>query len=117
MAMEAQLESQMQDLGHTQLALLDLIDDIQAAQIQTDNLPQIAVVGDQSSGKSSALETITGVPFHELLGPAPSMLLKFVSADRPLLVSKFQSSRTVVEVQPHRLNFATLGRQLQRNLV
>jgi Dynamin family/Dynamin central region len=68
MAMDAQLESQMQDLGRTQLALLDLIDDIQAAQIQTNNLPQIAVVGDQSSGKSSALETITGVPFPRASG-------------------------------------------------
>jgi GTPase SAR1 family protein len=68
MTMDAHLESQMQDLGRTQLALLDLIDDIQAAQIQTDNLPQIAVVGDQSSGKSSALETITGVPFPRASG-------------------------------------------------
>jgi GTPase SAR1 family protein len=68
MAMDTHLESQMQDLGRTQLALLDLIDDIQAAQIQTDNLPQIAVVGDQSSGKSSALETITGVPFPRASG-------------------------------------------------
>mmetsp|Transcript_26171 Transcript_26171/g.30995 ORF Transcript_26171/g.30995 Transcript_26171/m.30995 type:complete len:678 (+) Transcript_26171:20-2053(+) len=43
---------------------LDLIDTLRAQGVQQDlPLPQIAVMGDQSSGKSSVLEAISGIPF------------------------------------------------------
>lgn len=43
---------------------LDLIDRIRGVGIERDfEIPQIAVMGDQSSGKSSVLESISGVPF------------------------------------------------------
>jgi Dynamin family len=43
---------------------LDLVDELRAHGISQDiPLPQIACVGDQSSGKSSVLEAISGVPF------------------------------------------------------
>ncbi|OIW30107.1 dynamin family protein [Coniochaeta ligniaria NRRL 30616] len=50
-------------LGDDQAKLLDLMDKIQFAKISTDKLPQIVVVGDQSSGKSSVLTSLTGIPF------------------------------------------------------
>jgi hypothetical protein len=43
---------------------LDLIDTLRAQGVHQDvPLPQIAVMGDQSSGKSSVLEALSGVPF------------------------------------------------------
>jgi interferon-induced GTP-binding protein Mx1 len=43
---------------------LDLIDQLRTFGIEQDlPIPQIAVMGDQSSGKSSVLEAISGIPF------------------------------------------------------
>lgn len=43
---------------------LDMIDNLRSIGLYQDiPLPQIAVVGDQSSGKSSVLEAISGIPF------------------------------------------------------
>ena len=47
-----------------QLGLLDEIDKLRRSGISDHvSLPQIAVCGDQSSGKSSCLEAISGIPF------------------------------------------------------
>eukprot|EP00947_MAST-08B_sp_MAST-8B-sp1_P002762 g2762.t1 len=44
--------------------VLDLVDDLRKIGVQQDlPIPQIAVMGDQSSGKSSVLEAISGIPF------------------------------------------------------
>ena len=43
---------------------IDLIDSFRHVGLQQDiEIPQIAVMGDQSSGKSSVLESISGIPF------------------------------------------------------
>lgn len=57
-----------QDLATDQQGLLDLIDKLQFAQLDNVKLPQIVVVGDQSAGKSSVLEAITGTPFPREAG-------------------------------------------------
>ena len=49
--------------------LLDLVDRLRALGIQREiSIPQIAVMGDQSSGKSSVLESITKIPFPRGIG-------------------------------------------------
>lgn len=52
-----------QGLADEQRGLLDLIDKLQFAQLDNVKLPQIVVVGDQSAGKSSVLEALSGTPF------------------------------------------------------
>ena len=47
-----------------QMELLDVIDSLRAQGLgEITALPQLIVCGDQSSGKSSVLEAISGVPF------------------------------------------------------
>lgn len=44
--------------------MIDLIDQLRAVGIEKEiQIPQIAVMGDQSSGKSSVLEAVSGIPF------------------------------------------------------
>ena len=44
--------------------MLDLVDEMRRLGVEKEvPLPQIAVMGDQSCGKSSVLEALSGVPF------------------------------------------------------
>eukprot|EP01038_Epipyxis_sp_PR26KG_P008636 gene8636-11672_t len=43
---------------------LNLVEDLRLLKLEVDlNIPQICVMGDQSSGKSSVLEALSGIPF------------------------------------------------------
>jgi interferon-induced GTP-binding protein Mx1 len=49
--------------------VFDLLDDLRALGIGDEfPIPQIAVIGDQSSGKSSVLESLSGIPFPRGVG-------------------------------------------------
>lgn len=63
--MKVSLDSSVEAAGLAgeQRELLDLIDKLQFAQLDNVKLPQIVVVGDQSAGKSSVLEALSGTPF------------------------------------------------------
>ncbi|KAK2616367.1 hypothetical protein QQS21_000608 [Conoideocrella luteorostrata] len=65
-SIESSLDTQ--GLANEQRGLLDLIDKLQFAQLDNVKLPQIVVVGDQSAGKSSVLEAISGTPFPREAG-------------------------------------------------
>ncbi|KAF4974767.1 hypothetical protein FZEAL_8364, partial [Fusarium zealandicum] len=68
--MRPSIESSVGDQGLAteQRSLLDLIDKLQFAQLDDVKLPQIVVVGDQSAGKSSVLEALSGTPFPREAG-------------------------------------------------
>ncbi|EGZ76819.1 hypothetical protein NEUTE2DRAFT_50144 [Neurospora tetrasperma FGSC 2509] len=68
--MSSSLESTLdaRDLAGEQGQLLDLLEKLQYAQLDNVKLPQIVVVGDQSAGKSSVLEALTGIPFPREAG-------------------------------------------------
>lgn len=63
--MEPSIDSSLatNGLADEQRGLLDLVDKLQFAQLDNVRLPQIVVVGDQSAGKSSVLEALSGTPF------------------------------------------------------
>ena len=59
----------MQGLANEQRDLLDAIDQLRFAQLDDNiKLPQIAVVGDQSAGKSSVLQALCGIQFPKAAG-------------------------------------------------
>jgi interferon-induced GTP-binding protein Mx1 len=67
--------------------VLDLVDKLREIGISKDiSLPQIAVMGDQSSGKSSVLQSISGIPFPRGSGlvtrcPLELIMKKTINSD------------------------------------
>ncbi|KAF2029777.1 hypothetical protein EK21DRAFT_66999 [Setomelanomma holmii] len=54
--------------GLANQALLDKIDQLRELNVQSIELTQLVVLGDQSSGKSSVLESLTGFSFPQAPG-------------------------------------------------
>ncbi|KAM3487985.1 hypothetical protein MY3957_008715 [Beauveria namnaoensis] len=78
-----------------QLHLLDAVDSLRSQGISRYiSLPQIIVCGDQSSGKSSVLESISGVPF-----PSKSSLCTRFPTE--LILRKTAFSSINVSIVPH----------------
>ena len=76
------------------LSLLDEIDALSRSGISEHvSLPQIAVCGDQSSGKSSCLEAISGVPF-----PCKDMLCTRFATE--LVLRKASLDSVLVNIVP-----------------
>ena len=76
--------------GLASQALLDKIDKLRELNVQDLELPQLVVVGDQSSGKSSVLESLTGFFFPQ----APGLCTRYATqiscrreAEQKVLVS------------------------------
>lgn len=86
----------LQDLcSKNQLELLDAIDHLRLQGIDHYiSLPQIIVCGDQSSGKSSVLEAISGVPF-----PVKSNLCTRFPTE--LVLRRSDHTGVVVSIVPH----------------
>lgn len=62
--------------NHQVRPLIDLIDRLRQLGLEQDvSLPSIAVVGDQSSGKSSVLEALSGVQLPRGAGKSRAQLL------------------------------------------
>ncbi|UKZ79795.1 hypothetical protein TrVFT333_007557 [Trichoderma virens FT-333] len=76
-----------QGLADEQRGLLDLIDKLQFAQLDNVKLPQIVVVGDQSAGKSSVLEALSGTPFLEMPEPALALRRRFACEEQKKRIS------------------------------
>ncbi|KAI0509701.1 P-loop containing nucleoside triphosphate hydrolase protein [Xylaria bambusicola] len=79
-----------------QLELLDAVDQLRLQGIDHYiSLPQIIVCGDQSSGKSSVLEAISGVPF-----PVKSNLCTRFPTE--LILRRSSTTDVVVSIIPHK---------------
>lgn len=64
--------------------LMDLIDSLRQLGVHQDvSLPQIAVMGDQSSGKSSVLHALSGVPFPKGAGLVTRCPTQLIMAKSP----------------------------------
>lgn len=107
MVTRLELALDAQELAGEQRALLDLIDKLQFAQLDNVKLPQIVVVGDQSAGKSSVLEAITGTPFPRDAGACTRFATEIRLRRAP------QSSITVSVIPDKNRPFAELERLRQ----
>ncbi|KAI0530195.1 P-loop containing nucleoside triphosphate hydrolase protein [Xylaria digitata] len=82
---------------NTELELLDAVDQLRLQGIDHYiSLPQIIVCGDQSSGKSSVLEAISGVPF-----PVKSNLCTRFPTE--LILRRSSRTDVTVTIIPHKL--------------
>eukprot|EP01025_Chloroclados_australasicus_P048702 TRINITY_DN5525_c0_g1_i1.p1 TRINITY_DN5525_c0_g1~~TRINITY_DN5525_c0_g1_i1.p1 ORF type:complete len:875 (+),score=94.34 TRINITY_DN5525_c0_g1_i1:191-2626(+) len=88
MADQLQQQSQVEALGETLIPVINRLQDI-FSQVQSDfklELPQVAVVGSQSAGKSSVLESLVGKDF---LPRGPDICTR-----RPLVLQLVRSKRS-----------------------
>ncbi|KAM3560906.1 hypothetical protein ARSEF4850_003459 [Beauveria asiatica] len=78
-----------------QISLLDTVDSLRSHGLSSlIPLPQIIVCGDQSSGKSSVLESISGVPF-----PVHGSLCTRFPTE--LILRRTQAASIVISIVPH----------------
>jgi interferon-induced GTP-binding protein Mx1 len=79
MCSNIQLSGALDLVGERARPIIDLADSLREMGVQEKlPIPQIAVMGDQSSGKSSVLEAISGIPFPRgsgLVTRCPTMVI------------------------------------------
>ena len=73
----SELADQLRDLGQNQQRMLDVIDRLRSATLSEIELPQLVVVGDQSAGKSSVLDAISGIPVPRRAGACTKFATEF----------------------------------------
>eukprot|EP00903_Cladosiphon_okamuranus_P010659 g10077.t1 len=83
---------------------LDLVDELRAHGISQDlPLPQIAVMGDQSCGKSSVLEAISGIPFPRGSGLVTRCATQLIMKSSPK-GSPWKASASIPEQEQQQSN-------------
>ncbi|CBJ26106.1 Mx1, Mx-like dynamin-related GTPase [Ectocarpus siliculosus] len=90
---------------------LDLVDELRAHGISQDlPLPQIAVMGDQSCGKSSVLEAISGIPFPRGSGLVTRCATQLIMKSSPK-GSPWKASASIPEQQQQQHGASSLWRK------
>jgi len=73
----SELARQLRGLGQDQQGMLDAIDRLRSTKLSDIELPQLVVVGDQSAGKSSVLDAISGIPVPRHAGACTKIATEF----------------------------------------
>src|ERR1019366_160790 len=83
---EVKLTSSLEDLQtDEQRRVLDTVAQVRKCGLDSIlSLPQLVVCGDQSAGKSSVLEALTGVPFPRRDGVCTEFAMEIISRHSPV---------------------------------
>ncbi|KAJ3107101.1 hypothetical protein HDU97_004794 [Phlyctochytrium planicorne] len=90
--------------------VLSIVDELRALGLLSYgiDLPQIVVVGDQSSGKSSLLEYISGVPFPKGTNMCTTFATEVIMTRNPALEDGDVLGEVTLTPDPHSFNTADL---------
>lgn len=113
-ATELQTEALSQLRSKDQLNLLDSIDQLRSEGISRYvSLPQIIVCGDQSAGKSSVLEAISGVSFPVQSNTCTRFPTELILRRTPEVSSSVSIVPDASRTEAEKLSLMGMGRELE----